>query len=40
VEASDVFEPLGGVPAELINPNDNYWSLKRYPSRWPFDLPA
>lgn len=39
-ETSDIFEAVGGVPGELTNPNDNYWSIELYPSRWPFELPA
>jgi len=39
-EAADIFHDIGGVPAELCNPNANYWSIEHYPPGWPFDLPA
>lgn len=39
-EATDIFKAVGGVPENLVNPNENYWSVEAYPSRWPFDLPG
>ena len=38
-EGADVFAAMGGIPADLVNPNDNYWGTELYPSAWPFDLP-
>ena len=38
-EPGDIFAGAGGLPADLVNPNANYWGIEKYPVLWPFDLP-